>query len=58
MATCKLTFIFSFNHTEVNSFKYFLQKVGNSLTWDGSVPFCVIYVEENLRVLTRLQTSM
>ena len=45
------------NHVDVTQFQVFLE-IGRPLTRYGSVPFCIVYLEENLPVPTRSQTGM
>lgn len=49
-------FSFLFNHMEVQQFQISLV-TGKPPSGDGSVPLGLIYLEENLPVLTRLQTG-
>lgn len=44
------------SHMEVEQFQIFLE-TGKPLFWGGHVPLYIIYLEENLPVLTRLQTG-
>lgn len=56
MVPCKYTH----THTipvDIMQFPVFLE-INRPLTWDKNVPFCVIYLQENLPILTKLQIGM
>lgn len=46
---------FKRNRTEMERLHVFFE-IGRPRAWGGVAPFCILYLEENLLLLTRLQT--